>query len=58
MILVFWSEEDEGYIAIDPSRPGCSAFADSEDEALRGLEDARRAWDQARRAALAAEEGR
>ena len=31
---VFWSEEDEGYIAKCPDFPGLSAFGESEEEAL------------------------
>ncbi len=32
---MFYSEEDSGYIAIVPDLPGCSAFGESEEEALR-----------------------
>jgi len=32
---IFYSDEDEGYIAIVPDLPGCSAFGDSEEEAVR-----------------------
>lgn len=31
---VFWSEEDEGYIATCPDFPGLSAFGESEEQAL------------------------
>lgn len=46
----FFSAEDEGYIAVDDSRPGCNAFGETEDEALTELKDARSAWDNAFRA--------
>ncbi len=32
---VFYSEEDGGYIVIVPDIPGCSAFGETEEEALR-----------------------
>jgi predicted RNase H-like HicB family nuclease len=41
---VFWSDEDEGYIAIAPDLPGSSAFGESESEALRELDDAITGW--------------
>lgn len=34
-IEIFFSEEDEGYIAIVPELPGCSAFGETPEEALR-----------------------
>jgi predicted RNase H-like HicB family nuclease len=48
---VFWSEEDEGYIAIAPDLNGCSAFGVSEAEALRELDDAIATWILAAKAA-------
>lgn len=50
-INVFWSDDDEGYIATDDTRPGCSAFGETEDEARRELIWAQEAWDEARRKA-------
>jgi predicted RNase H-like HicB family nuclease len=41
---VFWSDEDEGYIAIAPDLPGSSAFGESEPEALRELDDVIVGW--------------
>jgi predicted RNase H-like HicB family nuclease len=41
---VFWSDEDEGYIAIAPDLPGSSAFGESEAEALQELDDAIAGW--------------
>jgi predicted RNase H-like HicB family nuclease len=34
-IEIFYSEEDEGYIAVVPELPGCSAFGDCEKDALK-----------------------
>jgi antitoxin HicB len=44
---VFWSDEDEGFIALAPDLPGCSAFGDTQAEALLELQDAIAAWVQA-----------
>jgi len=36
-IGIFFSEEDEGYIAVVPELPGCSAFGETEEEALQEI---------------------
>jgi predicted RNase H-like HicB family nuclease len=54
--VVHHSVEDEGYIACDINRAGCSAFGATPDDALTELNNARSAWDQAHRAALASAE--
>jgi predicted RNase H-like HicB family nuclease len=36
-VEIFYSEEDEGYIAVAPELPGCSAFGETEEEALREI---------------------
>lgn len=41
---IFFSEEDEGYIAIALDLPGCSAFGENAEEALRELQHAIKAW--------------
>jgi predicted RNase H-like HicB family nuclease len=46
---VFYSEEDEGFIAIAPDLPGCSAFGDTQEEAVGELRDAIAAWQIAAR---------
>ena len=46
---VFWSDEDEGFIAVAPDLPGCSAFGDTQAEALAQLQDAIAAWIEAAR---------
>jgi antitoxin HicB len=44
---VFWSDEDEGFIAIAPDLPGCSAFGDTQAEAIAELLNAIEAWKEA-----------
>jgi predicted RNase H-like HicB family nuclease len=41
---VFWDERDSGYIAIAPDLPGCSAFGETQSEALKELEHAIGGW--------------
>lgn len=48
---IFWSDEDEGYIAIAPDLPGCSAFGETMAEAATEIEDAVSAWIEAAQAA-------
>ena len=48
---LFWDEEDEGFIAIAPDLPGCSAFGETEQEALSELDNAIIAWISAAQAA-------
>ncbi|VVB86620.1 HicB_like antitoxin of bacterial toxin-antitoxin system [uncultured archaeon] len=43
-IEIFYSEEDEGYIAVAPELPGCSAFGDTEEEALKEIKIAIDLW--------------
>ncbi|NUM54489.1 MAG: type II toxin-antitoxin system HicB family antitoxin [Candidatus Hydrogenedentes bacterium] len=43
-ITIFPSVEDEGWIAEIPDLPGCSAFGESPEEALREVLAAKRLW--------------
>ena len=43
-INIFYSEEDEGYIADIPDLEHCSAFGKTPEEALREVETAKTAW--------------
>lgn len=43
-INVFYSDEDDCYIADIPDLEGCSAFGDSPEEAVREVQIARRLW--------------
>lgn len=36
-IEIFYSEEDEGHMAIVPELPECSAFGETEEEALKEI---------------------
>ena len=47
---IFYSEEDEGYIADIPDLEACSAFGATPEEALREVEIAKAAWLEAARA--------
>ncbi len=48
---IFWSNEDEGFIAEVPDLPGCSAWGATEAEAAREAQDAIAAWIEAAQAA-------
>lgn len=48
---VFFSDEDEGYIALARDLPGCSAFGETQEEALAELQHAIEAWQLAAQAA-------
>lgn len=43
-IEVFWSDEDEGYIATVPDLPGCSAWGETEEEAVHEVHIAAKIW--------------
>ena len=49
-VNVFYSEEDEGYIADIPDLKHCSAFGETPDEALREALRAKQAWLEAAKA--------
>lgn len=43
-IEIFFSDEDEGYIAIAPELPGCSAFGETAEQALAEIKTAMELW--------------
>lgn len=43
-IEIFYSDEDEGFIAVFPELPGCSAFGATEEEALEEVKVAIELW--------------
>ncbi len=43
-IEIFYSEEDEGYISVAPELPACSAFGETEEEALKEIKIAIDLW--------------
>jgi len=49
-VNVFYSEEDEGYIADIPDLKHCSAFGRTPEEALREVLKAKEAWLESARA--------
>jgi len=49
-INIFYSEEDEGYIADIPDLEACSAFGETPIDALQEVEKAKQAWLEAARA--------
>lgn len=49
-INIFYSEENEGYIADIPDLKFCSAFGETPEEALRQVQIAKTTWLEAARA--------
>jgi predicted RNase H-like HicB family nuclease len=49
-INIFYSDEDEGYIADIPDLEACSAFGETPDEALHEVQKAKALWIKAARA--------
>jgi predicted RNase H-like HicB family nuclease len=43
-VTIFYSDEDQGYIAVAPDLKGCSAFGETPQEALIELETAIELW--------------
>jgi len=43
-IEIFFSEDDDGYIAVVPELAGCSAFGETEESALREVKVAMDLW--------------
>jgi predicted RNase H-like HicB family nuclease len=43
-IEIVYSEKAGGYIAVVPELPGCSAFGETEEEALREIKEAIGIW--------------
>jgi predicted RNase H-like HicB family nuclease len=47
-VRVFWSDEDQGFIAVDEDRLGCSAWGKDPEIAMAELRHAQIAWEEAR----------
>ncbi|QKK02846.1 MAG: type II toxin-antitoxin system HicB family antitoxin [Pseudomonadota bacterium] len=43
-IIIFWSEEDNAFIAEVPELPGCQAHGESQGEALKNAQQAIELW--------------
>ncbi len=46
LIQIFWSDEDQGYIALVPDLPGCNAFGETQQQALAEVNIAIELWIQ------------
>lgn len=43
-VIIYWSQEDDAFIAEVPQLAGCTAHGASQDEALRNAQDATELW--------------
>jgi len=43
-VIIYWSEEDQSFIAEIPELPGCMAHGASHEEALKNSADAAHLW--------------
>ena len=43
-VIIYWSNEDEAFIADVPELPGCSAHGSTQEAALSNAQDAIRLW--------------
>ncbi len=43
-IIIFWSKEDEAYVAEMPELKGCVAHGDTQEEALREVNTVAKEW--------------
>ena len=43
-IIIFWSDEDDAYVADVPELPGCMAHGDSHESALANAKEAIQLW--------------
>ena len=43
-IILYWSNEDQAFIAEAPELPGCMAHGDDQQDALKNIQDAVQFW--------------
>lgn len=43
-VIIYWSQEDDAYVAEVPQLAGCAAHGDSQAEALGNVQDAIALW--------------
>ncbi len=43
-IIIYWSDDDQAFVAEVPELPGCAAHGDSPDAALTNCKDAMGLW--------------
>lgn len=49
-IIIFWSDEDQAFVADVPELPGCMAHGDTHEGALSAVQDAMSLWLEAAQA--------
>lgn len=43
-VIIYWSKEDDAYVAEVPQLAGCAVHGDSQEEALRNAQEAISLW--------------
>ena len=43
-IIMYWSDEDDAFVAEVPELPGCAAHGSTQEEALRNVNEAIQLW--------------
>jgi len=43
-VIIFWSDEDDAFVADVPELPGCMAHGSTHEEALRNAQEAMALW--------------
>ncbi len=43
-IILYWSDEDRAFVAEVPELPGCMAHGDTQEAALRNINEAMQLW--------------
>ena len=43
-ILIYWSDEDDVFVAEVPELPGCMAHGSTQEDALKNAQEAMRLW--------------
>jgi predicted RNase H-like HicB family nuclease len=43
-VIIYWSDEDQAFVAEVPELPGCAAHGDSPDKALASSQEAIELW--------------
>jgi len=43
-IIIYWSNEDQSFIAEVPELPGCMAHGTNQAEALKNIQEAQKLW--------------
>jgi len=43
-IIIYWSREDNAYVAEVPELPGCMAHGNTYEEAIKNVQDAIKLW--------------